>query len=155
MQIQYHLFENIIQSNLYKTTILGTTLKWSSWAGGYLIKHLYKTTIKLFLVFSHSICLNKDLQLRVLWCHSWKLKMFKLFFILNVHILRTENDYSRMNIRDHVIMIREKSFKSLIFLAVCPRDVFRNPIISLWWSVSKIKNSWLFAVNYFCEKAPS
>ena len=81
--------------------------------------------------------------------------MFKLFFILNVHILRTEDDYSRMNIRDHVIMIREKSFKSLIFLAVYPGDVFRNPIVSLWWSVSKIKNSKPLAVNYFCKKARS
>ena len=33
-----------IQSNLYKTTTLGTTQKWSSWTGGRLIKHLYKMT---------------------------------------------------------------------------------------------------------------
>ena len=31
-------------SNLYKTTTLGTIQKWSSWTGGCLIKHLYKTT---------------------------------------------------------------------------------------------------------------
>ena len=30
--------------NLCKTTTLGTTQKWSSWAGGRLVKHLYKTT---------------------------------------------------------------------------------------------------------------
>ena len=29
---------------LYKTTTLGTTQKWSSWAGGCLTKHLSKTT---------------------------------------------------------------------------------------------------------------
>ena len=29
-----------IQSKLYKTTTLGTTQKWSSWAGGRLIKQL-------------------------------------------------------------------------------------------------------------------
>ena len=33
-----------LQSNLYKTTTLGTTQKWSSWTGGRLIKHPYKTT---------------------------------------------------------------------------------------------------------------
>ena len=32
------------QSNLYKMTTIGTTQKWSSWTGGHLIKHLYKTT---------------------------------------------------------------------------------------------------------------
>ena len=31
-----------LQSNLHKTTTLGTTQKWLSWAGGHLIKHLYK-----------------------------------------------------------------------------------------------------------------
>ena len=47
-----------VRSNLYKTTTPGTTQKWSSWTGGRLIKHLYKTTINqisLFLVgFSFS-----------------------------------------------------------------------------------------------------
>ena len=33
-----------IQSNLYKTTTLGTTKKWTSWTGGHLMKHLYKKT---------------------------------------------------------------------------------------------------------------
>ena len=33
-----------LQSNLYKTTTLGTTQKCSSWVGGRLIKHLYKAT---------------------------------------------------------------------------------------------------------------
>ena len=33
-------------SKLYKTTTIGTTQKWSSWAGGCLIKHLYKTATK-------------------------------------------------------------------------------------------------------------
>ena len=33
-----------VQSNLYKTTTLGTTQKWSSWTGGRLVKHCYKTT---------------------------------------------------------------------------------------------------------------
>ena len=37
---------NIVQSNLYKITTLGTNQKWSSWAGGCLIKHLYKTATK-------------------------------------------------------------------------------------------------------------
>ena len=31
------------QWNLYKTTAIRTTQKWSSWTGGCLIKHLYKT----------------------------------------------------------------------------------------------------------------
>ena len=35
-----------IQSNLYNTTTLGTTQKWSFWTGGRLIKHHYKTTTK-------------------------------------------------------------------------------------------------------------
>ena len=34
----------LIQSNLYKTTTLGTTQKWLFWTGGCLIKHLYKMT---------------------------------------------------------------------------------------------------------------
>ena len=34
-----------LQSNLYKTTTRGTTQKWLSWAGGRLIKHLYKTNV--------------------------------------------------------------------------------------------------------------
>ena len=34
----------LMQSNLYKTTTLGTTQKRSSWAGDCLIKHLYKMT---------------------------------------------------------------------------------------------------------------
>ena len=33
-----------IQSNLYKTTTLGTNQKRSSWADGCLIKHLHKMT---------------------------------------------------------------------------------------------------------------
>ena len=33
-----------VQSNLYNMTTLGTTPKWSSWTGGGLMKHLYKTT---------------------------------------------------------------------------------------------------------------
>ena len=68
----------MIQSNLYKTTTLGTTQEWSLWAGGRLAKHLYKMTtnqMRSFLAvlsfFSHgNICLNKDLQLCVFWCHS-------------------------------------------------------------------------------------
>ena len=61
----------LIQSNLYKTTTLGTTQEWLSWESGCL---LYKTTTNhmwSFLArspfFSHgNVCLNKDLQLRVL-----------------------------------------------------------------------------------------
>ena len=33
----------VIVINLYKMITLGTIQKWSSWAGGRLIKHLYKT----------------------------------------------------------------------------------------------------------------
>ena len=33
-------------SNLYKTTTLGTTQKWLSWADDHLMKHLYKTQTK-------------------------------------------------------------------------------------------------------------
>ena len=35
-----------LQSNLYKMTSLGTTQKWLSWAGGHLVKHLYKMATK-------------------------------------------------------------------------------------------------------------
>ena len=67
-----------------KTTTLRTTQKWLPWTGGRLIKHIYKMTTNQmrsfqagFLFFSHgNICLNKDLQLRMFWCHSWRLKMF-------------------------------------------------------------------------------
>ena len=62
-----------LQSNLYKTTTIGTIQEWSSWAGGRLIKHFDKTTTNQMwsflaglLFFSHGdICLNKDLKLRV------------------------------------------------------------------------------------------
>ena len=32
----------VLQSNLYKTTIFGTTQKWSSWTGGRLINNFIK-----------------------------------------------------------------------------------------------------------------
>ena len=34
----------LVQSNLYKMTTLGTTQKWSAWAGGRLIKPLQSKT---------------------------------------------------------------------------------------------------------------
>ena len=46
VQVKMLLLPQLLQSNLYKTTTLGTTQKWSSWEGGRLIKHLYKTTTK-------------------------------------------------------------------------------------------------------------
>ena len=53
VRLQHVLFEDepflpkiLVQSNLYKTTILGTSQKGSSWTGGRLLKHLYKTTTK-------------------------------------------------------------------------------------------------------------
>ena len=46
VQVKMLLLPQLLQSNLYKTTTLGTTQKWSSWAGGRLIKHLHKTTTK-------------------------------------------------------------------------------------------------------------
>ena len=78
----------IIQSNLYKMTTLGTTQERSSWASGHLTKHLYKTTTNQMwsflagvLFFSHgNICLNKHLQLCMFWCHSQELKMFQVTF---------------------------------------------------------------------------
>ena len=47
--IIYHTVPEIwhvmdVQSNLYKTTTLGTTQKWLSWSGG-LIRQLHKKTI--------------------------------------------------------------------------------------------------------------
>ena len=32
-------------------------------------------------------------------------------------------------------MTEDMSFKCLIFLNVLPRDLFRNPTKSLWWSI--------------------
>ena len=40
-----------LQSNLDKTTILRTPQKWSSWPGGCLTKHLFKTVIKQIWLF--------------------------------------------------------------------------------------------------------
>ena len=86
----------MLQSNLYKTTTFGTTQKWPSWKGGCLIKNLYQATtnqIWLFLAgfffFFFSVVnvlkeikvyLNKDLQFRVFWSHSRRLKMFSVTF---------------------------------------------------------------------------
>ena len=93
---KFRSFFKYIQPNLYKMTALGTTQKWLSWAGGCLIKHLYKTTTNqmssflagFYFIFSDgNISLNKDLQLRVFWCHSWRLKMFEIAF----HVLRTKD----------------------------------------------------------------
>ena len=77
---KFRSFFKYIQPNLYKMTALRTTQKWLSWAGGCLIKHLYKTTTNqmwsflagFYLFFNGNTCLNKDLQLHVFWCHSWK-----------------------------------------------------------------------------------
>ena len=41
--VDHDIFIKELQSNLCKMTTLGTTQKWSSWAEGHLIKHLYKT----------------------------------------------------------------------------------------------------------------
>ena len=41
----------IVQSDLYKMTTLGTTQKWSSWAGGCLMKQLYKMTTNQVWLF--------------------------------------------------------------------------------------------------------
>ena len=52
---------------MYKSTTLGTTQNLLSQAGGRLIKHLYETATKFFLVFSQDhTSLKKDLQLHVL-----------------------------------------------------------------------------------------
>ena len=82
--------------DIFDTTIWGRYIspwkwngdKWSAWADSCLIKHLYKTTTNQmwsflagFVFFSNgNICLNKDLQLCMLWCQSWKLKMFSFTF---------------------------------------------------------------------------
>ena len=57
----------LLQSNLCKTTTLGTTQKWLSWKGGRLIQNLYKAAtnqIWLFLAgfsfFSHSECFIRN-----------------------------------------------------------------------------------------------
>ena len=58
----------LLQSNLHKTTIFGTTQKWPSWKGGCLIKNLYQVTtnqIWLFLsgfswVFFSSECFERN-----------------------------------------------------------------------------------------------
>ena len=62
-----------VQSNLYKTTTLGTTQKWSSWKSGCLIKNLHQATtnqIWLFLAgfsfFSNSECFIRNKNFGVL-----------------------------------------------------------------------------------------
>ena len=59
-----------MQSNLYKTTTLGTTQKWSSCTGGRFIKHLYETTSKKnlivlgrFLVFIPTVNVLKTIKI--------------------------------------------------------------------------------------------
>ena len=47
----YLVFLFKLQSNLFKTTTLGTSQKRSSWTGGRLTKHLYKTTTNKFWSF--------------------------------------------------------------------------------------------------------
>ena len=41
----------ILQSKLYKATTVGTTQKWSSYAGGHLKRHHYKRTTNQMLLF--------------------------------------------------------------------------------------------------------
>ena len=43
--------KDLIQSNLYKTTTLGTTRKWLFWTGNCLEKHLHKTTTNQMWLF--------------------------------------------------------------------------------------------------------
>ena len=54
-------------------------------------------------------------------------------------------------------MIEEMFFKCLldVFWPVLPRDIFRNPIKSLWWSIFCKHSLQFSAFNYFCKKAPS
>ena len=86
--------KNEIQTNLYKTNTFGTTQKWPSWKGCHLIKNLYQATTNQiwsflvgFNIFSAvnvlkeiKVYLNKDLQFRVFWSHSRRLKMFSVTF---------------------------------------------------------------------------
>ena len=81
-----------LQSNLYKTTTFGTTQKRPSWKGGRLIKNLYQATTNQIWSFLPGfsfffsgewftwikVYLNKDLQFRVFWSHSRRLKMFSV-----------------------------------------------------------------------------
>ena len=46
-----YFVKKVVQSNMYKTTTLGNTQKWSSWAGGHLKKHLYKMATKHMYLF--------------------------------------------------------------------------------------------------------
>ena len=74
-----------IESNLYKTTTLGTTQKRSSWTGHCLVyDHTFikqpqtKSGCSWQVVSLYSLCefihnkdsLKKDLQFRLFWCHS-------------------------------------------------------------------------------------
>ena len=73
-----------LQSNLYKTTTLGTTQKWLSWKGGHLIKNLCQATTKFVhscqvLVFFNGECFTRS-KVLVFWCHSWRLNMFSVTF---------------------------------------------------------------------------
>ena len=54
-------------------------------------------------------------------------------------------------------MIEKISFKYFldVFWPVLPRDLFRNPIKSLWWSNFCKQSQRFSAVNYFYKKAPS
>ena len=54
-------------------------------------------------------------------------------------------------------MIEKISFKYFldVFWPVLPRDLFKNPIKSLWWSNFCKQSQRFSAVNYFYKKAPS
>ena len=87
LQSKFHCHNLVfeLQSNLYKTITLGTTQKWSSWAGGCFIKHLQcdrkcgRSWQVLFFFPTKIFAWIKDLQLSVFWCHSWRLKVSKVY----------------------------------------------------------------------------
>ena len=79
-----------IQSNLYKTTTLETTQKWSYRAGGCLTKHRYKTvTMQMWwFLAGFQFFIPTVIFARIKICHCY---CSELLFLLNVHMLRSDD----------------------------------------------------------------
>ena len=70
----------VLQSNLCKTTTFGTTPKWLSTKQIWSFKAGFSFFSAVNVLKEMKVSLNKDLQFRMFWSHSRKLKKFSVTF---------------------------------------------------------------------------
>ena len=87
-----------------------------------------------FWFFSHSnICLNKDLQLCMFWCHSWRLKMLEVTLKLRCLQITFIHPPKKNKETKSFIKLR-KCLLNVYFFTVLPTDVFTICIYYLYFT---------------------